>query len=1434
VTTTSQGSSFVDLDRQFMQVRERAANETAAEESYSRLSWWMFGPTVRWQELRTYSRVVVLGEAGSGKTSELQHQADYLTERGEFAFFVRLDELVRNSLELVLGSVQRERFGRWRDGLESASFFLDSVDESKIERSSDFYAALRCFRDAMPADFVFRTRMFLSARISEWEPEADSAAVERYFETPSRLDGLDDARVGLFVVHLAPLEWPEVSKLLTARGVAEDATFPAALHRATALEFMRRPIDVLALAELRHHNQEFGSLTELIEADLRQKLHERPSRKGDPLSFADSRAGAEALAAAAVFCKRSSFRVSSENRFIGALDGRVCVPPTWTDDQYAALLARPVFDCASRGAIRFHHRRVREYLAASWVATRMRDGCPIDELEQLFFERIGMTRIIRRSLAPIAVWLVAGNESWSDYMRQWLLEAAPAVHMQFGDPTRLSSEYKRRILRALVDVGKRDKAFAFDTDRDALSRFADPTLEADVEAIIQERAIPGRLLIEIVEMATAGKFRTCETVALDRIKSQDEISGVKVAAVNLIAALDDPMAFGRLRRIALDLAVVPERVTAALIDSLVPDYLDVADVWALLSRTQSTAHTKSGSRMDLSHSLRYRLPVQWTTALLNQTLKYLRKQTRSSLTRAGALPTTPDLMVAIIPDLLLGVMKEKQLREDILSDVVTAMRLASHTNFELHNKWDEVRKATEGNSTLRQRLFWDFVDRQKEEGPDGLVRIWRMLPVWGSAEDPDIQDLMEQTKKVITLFDFGVPSEHTPPFEFVAEDHVWLTAESGSATSDPVLAKALGDELFRRVKANASRERIKSDHIRAERARAIRHHRRPVDLRNLSLRNMHIRLSQWVIGLLEKIDAHFFLYWHLWRAKIDNDPAQYPKLLSMFSGQNVLRDRVIQKLAQVYWNRVSSRLLPARVAVARNWRPFTPPIPRQKYARLIPSYRAMIAAAGIQAAFKEGFVSETSLTTEDVRRMTVCAVNSPLWTFHPWFAWLATHRADEVDNALAECITLEWEWGAESSDLLEKLEDLQFGIKTQSAILAKLSEPGCISIDSSTWGVDSLLSQKSPPLDELRKLARKRVEREGEDVSLRGFWFATWVRVDVDEAAVCWEVALSRAPDAHQLLTIACANLASPTRHSRDRGRWAASQIARLILLISRHAQEAHHARKSRNKNNDSESHKLDESAPLEFRETLCGMLAQEPTPEATEALEAIASDPVLQPINEYLVRLQNEQLSRRADCRIWRPEDIRAFEEMHEIEPVDDYALFRIGLKRLSDIKNDVERSDAGLRTHLRAGDNERLLRIWLGNELMRRANRRYMVPQEAVIDQEQRPDLRLEHPQAGTVSIEVKWAQDWSPSRLMRGLEDQLSGKYLRAHNSRCGIYVVATARRRRWKTDDGHEMDFSELIQVLKSKAQEIVLKDRSRTKQLAVVGIDFREPNSDHVS
>jgi hypothetical protein len=78
------------------------------------------------------TRVVILAEAGTGKTHELRETARRLRREGKAAFFCRIEWLATDSLENALSEGNIEEVRSWLEGSHTAWFFLDSVDEARL------------------------------------------------------------------------------------------------------------------------------------------------------------------------------------------------------------------------------------------------------------------------------------------------------------------------------------------------------------------------------------------------------------------------------------------------------------------------------------------------------------------------------------------------------------------------------------------------------------------------------------------------------------------------------------------------------------------------------------------------------------------------------------------------------------------------------------------------------------------------------------------------------------------------------------------------------------------------------------------------------------------------------------------------------------------------------------------------------------------------------------------------------------------------------------------------------------------------------------------------------------------------------------------------------------------------------------------------------
>lgn len=143
-------SEFIDLKRRFRDLRddELGHGELDDTEILASLGEWGLGASIGWSELLEHPRVVLLAEAGAGKTREMSEQAKRLVEDGRHALFVPLESLDREPLTALLSPSDEKRLESWlADGSEPGWFFLDAVDELKLTDGKLDRALRRLSRD---------------------------------------------------------------------------------------------------------------------------------------------------------------------------------------------------------------------------------------------------------------------------------------------------------------------------------------------------------------------------------------------------------------------------------------------------------------------------------------------------------------------------------------------------------------------------------------------------------------------------------------------------------------------------------------------------------------------------------------------------------------------------------------------------------------------------------------------------------------------------------------------------------------------------------------------------------------------------------------------------------------------------------------------------------------------------------------------------------------------------------------------------------------------------------------------------------------------------------------------------------------------------------------------------------------------------------------
>src|SRR5258708_4678237 len=117
----SERPDAIPLKRTFQDLTDAEMDDV--DGSFLRTRGW-YG-AVSWSDLYRSKRILIVSEAGVGKTHECQQQQQILWDAGEPAFFLDLATLANGSVRAMLTQEQKARFSAWlRSQADTATFFL--------------------------------------------------------------------------------------------------------------------------------------------------------------------------------------------------------------------------------------------------------------------------------------------------------------------------------------------------------------------------------------------------------------------------------------------------------------------------------------------------------------------------------------------------------------------------------------------------------------------------------------------------------------------------------------------------------------------------------------------------------------------------------------------------------------------------------------------------------------------------------------------------------------------------------------------------------------------------------------------------------------------------------------------------------------------------------------------------------------------------------------------------------------------------------------------------------------------------------------------------------------------------------------------------------------------------------------------------------------
>ena len=357
------------IERTFQNIPEGKLSE-ADQQSFLVNLGWSGGTT--WQDLLRSRRVLMISEAGAGKTYECREQARYLWNAGEPAFFVELAGLGVGGLRGLLDQEEEARLDAWLSSQsEVATFFLDSIDELRLSLGS-FEMALKRLKKVIGSN-LGRSQIVVTTRpvpfdeqlvrrllpIPAAEPNEETfvkiVMSDRQARQVSEKD--DSSAPDWRTVALMPLSDAQILEFARNQGINDPRELMEDLERRNAQEFARRPQDLIELcADWRDHKR-IRTHHDQVATNVRVKLQPREDRP-EPAELSVEKAidGAARLALAMLVTRRFTIRHSAASDSIAdeaALDPTIILSD-WNPNERKALLERPLFGFASYGRVRFH------------------------------------------------------------------------------------------------------------------------------------------------------------------------------------------------------------------------------------------------------------------------------------------------------------------------------------------------------------------------------------------------------------------------------------------------------------------------------------------------------------------------------------------------------------------------------------------------------------------------------------------------------------------------------------------------------------------------------------------------------------------------------------------------------------------------------------------------------------------------------------------------------------------------------------------------------------------------------------------------------------------------------------------------------------------------------------------------------------------------
>lgn len=1429
-------SSQFSIKRSFRDLSDAEVADIERASMLARSGWTgSFG----WEELLRSQRVLIVSEAGAGKTYECQAQQAELWNAGEPAFFLDLATLAGSSVREMLSDDEEERLDAWlRSQSEIATFFLDSIDELKLTLGK-FDQALKRLRKAL-AGQLGRARIIITTRPvpidrelifrelpipvpGEAGPTAEAFAdmvMDRSKPKPA-----DNALPKMWRnVGLMPLSREQMREFAVLQGVSDPDALLADIRQRDAEEFAERPQDLVELCSDWREHHRIRSHREQVRTNVSTKLKPSTERKERAeLSQETATEGASRLALAAILTRKLTLRYSADADSVDASEAALDVSKillNWSAETRATLLERPLFGFASYGRVRFHHRSVVEFLAAERLDALLRRGVSIKSIKRLLFTKTAQGRqTVRPSMRAVAAWLALSRDTIFDDV----VVLDPTVVLDHGDPQSLRPTQRIRALEAYVDRYGRGGWRGLSTPRIQVHRFASQELTNSVNQIWKQ-GIENREVRDLfLKIIGAGKLVGCADIAYAVAMDGDRTILERSVAIDALLHLDDSRLDALAASLETDAIRWPDAMTRHAILELFPAYLPVPRLSLILRRVRENQRNLG--------DLNYRLPREIETASFPP--KYL-DQLRQALTELIFDGLTWDRDKSphfwsrrsdLVPALVATC--RRQASEGVRTEPwIKSTLLAVRLSKERHSEKDalaELRRAlAELPADVREAAFWeeDASLVNLHQSKDAWHRVFELSHYSGIQLNAE-KDAVWVRKRLSNRDESLEHREMMLWTEMLllnrsVTDHREQLDDLRPFVSDAPSLTAIIDNRLKPQKGNAELRRM-------EAANAKRNKQ--------ALRRAAKAHASWVMFWREIVRDPSAVFaadradntaWSLWHAIARSGQE------SRASGWN--RRFIEEQFGQA----VADRLREAMMACWRKDRP-TLRSERPDEEKNTFLVRWQFGLAGIAAEAEDQNWAKT--LTEQEAELACRYAPIELNGFPSWLESLAVEHPVAVDRVLGEELSLSLREVTDANGYSMSLQNISHA----SAIVATLfvprirawlaeaaqvdAKPNLQSGQNLLQAIEILL--KSGNDDDRHFIELTAKERMAKDLAAPfvSMWLSTLLHLNTSAGIDALEKSLegsvaSKTGTGVQLFGELFNRDYGRTNVDLSASGFTPSLLLRLLRLAYQHVRIEDDAHHEGSYSPDTRDH------AERGRNAILSALFAASGQEGWAAKLEMADDPLFTHIKDRAVAVAEEKAAEEADSIVLTEAEFAVLDSTGEAPPSTTETMFALMRDRLDDI-DDLLLQDISPREAWANITDEHVMRRELARELKNAANQSYTIDQESVTADEKETDIRLRSTgskQQGT--IELKLGDNRTANDLLSTLKDQLLTKYMAADECRAGCLLVTIAKNREWDhPKTGKRIGFEELVTVLNAEAERLS-RELGGTAKLMAKGLDLR--------